>query len=154
MKFIRLLDNFSRSLANIIPEWLFAILVRISVFMIFWPAAQTKIASGYFLGQKWAFWDLSAGVVLLFEHEYNLPLLPAEIAAYAATIGEFFLSLLVLAGLFTRISTFILLIMTVVIQVFVYPNSWALHLLWASTLLYLLKHGAGKVSLDGIMRRG
>jgi putative oxidoreductase len=51
-------------------------------------------------------------------------------------------------GLFTRLSTLALLGMTLVIQVFVYPDAWPTHLSWAGLLLYLAGRGAGSVSLD------
>jgi putative oxidoreductase len=38
--------------------------------------------------------------------------------------------------------------MTFVIEVFVYPEYWAMHLMWASILLFLLTKGPGAFSLD------
>ena len=55
---------------------------------------------------------------------------------------------LLVLGLFTRLSALALLGMTLVIQLFVYPDAWPTHLSWAAILLYLVAHGAGPVSLD------
>jgi putative oxidoreductase len=38
--------------------------------------------------------------------------------------------------------------MTFVIEVFVYPEYWSMHLMWASMLLFLLTKGPGVFSLD------
>jgi len=153
MKLIRSLDRFSKSFADLIPEIALNITARVAVFMIFWPSAQTKLGGSTVLGQKWQFWELSPSTFMLFEYDYNLPIIPANIAAYAATWGEFFLSIFVLLGLLTRISALALLVMVLVIQVFVYPHLWASHLLWASALLYLLKYGSGQFSADALTGR-
>jgi len=137
--------------AKKIPESLTLLVARIALATVFWKSAQTKIASGDFLGQKWAFYDLSASTTMLFEYEYDLPLIPPETAAYMATFAEFFLSIFILLGLFTRLSAFGFLMMTLVIQVFVYPDAWPTHILWAGLLLYVLKEGPGKLSLDRVL---
>ena len=137
--------------ARKIPEALTLLVARLAIATVFWRSAQTKIAGGDFLGQKWAFYDLSASTTMLFEYEYDLPLIPPEIAAYMATFGEFFLSLLIAFGLFTRLSAFGFLVMTLVIQVFVYPDAWPTHLIWAGLILYVLKDGPGKLSLDHVL---
>jgi putative oxidoreductase len=41
--------------------------------------------------------------------------------------------------------------MIAVIQVFVYPNAWSDHLMWASALLLVLTRGAGVFSLDHVI---
>jgi putative oxidoreductase len=41
----------------------------------------------------------------------------------------------------------------VVIQLFVYPQSYSDHLLWAGPLLYLVLRGPGVLSLDHLVRR-
>ncbi|MCA1606141.1 MAG: DoxX family protein, partial [Acidobacteria bacterium] len=55
-------------------------------------------------------------------------------------------------GLFTRLSALALLIMTLVIQIFVYPDAWPTHLSWAALLLPLIARGGGKLSLDHALR--
>lgn len=41
-----------------------------------------------------------------------------------------------------------LLGMTAVIEIFVYPQAWPIHLQWAAMMLVLLCRGAGVVSID------
>jgi putative oxidoreductase len=73
---------------------------------------------------------------------------PPEIAAHLAAYSEHLFPLLLVLGLFTRLSALALLGMTLVIQVFVYPDAWPTHLSWAALLLYLAGRGAGRLSLD------
>jgi putative oxidoreductase len=40
-----------------------------------------------------------------------------------------------------------------VIEVFVYPNAFDTHGVWAVSLLYLMKYGAGAVSIDAFSAR-
>ena len=88
---------------------------------------------------------------MLFEYEYDLPIIPPDIAAYLATFAEFGLSLAIILGLFTRLSALALLGMTAVIQLLVYPDAWPTHILWAVGLLFLIKHGGGTLSLDRLL---
>lgn len=74
--------------------------------------------------------------------------IPPEIPAYLATGGELLLPLLLFIGLFTRVSAFGLLIMTIIIQYFVPDFSSQEHYLWMAILLMLMGQGGGKVSLD------
>jgi putative oxidoreductase len=55
---------------------------------------------------------------------------------------------LLVLGVFTRGAALALLGMTLVIQIFVYPQAWPTHLSWAALLLYLAGQGAGRWSLD------
>lgn len=54
--------------------------------------------------------------------------LPSVVAAYLATISEHLFSVMLVLGLFTRASAVALLGMTMVIQIFVYPDAWPTHL--------------------------
>ena len=85
----------------------------------------------------------------LFREEYRLPLIPPEIAAYMATTAELTLPILIFAGLLTRFAAAGLLMMTLVIEIFVYPNAFDTHGVWAVSLLFLMKYGAGALSVDG-----
>ena len=55
-------------------------------------------------------------------------------------------------GLFTRFAAGGLLVMTAVIEIFVYPDAWPTHLSWAGLLLPLIALGGGKLSLDRVFR--
>jgi putative oxidoreductase len=69
-----------------------------------------------------------------------------------ATAAELSLPILLFLGLFTRPAALALLGMTLVIEIFVYPDAWSTHLTWAGLLLYLAGRGAGAVSLDRLLR--
>ena len=95
---------------------------------------------------------VNEGAFELFRSEYALPLVPPEAAAYAATYSEHLFPLLLVLGLFTRFSALALLVMTLVIQLFVYPDAWPTHLSWAGLLLPLIALGGGRLSLDRWLR--
>ena len=86
----------------------------------------------------------------LFETEYVLPLIPPNIAVHAATYAEHLFPILLVLGLFTRGAAAALLGMTLVIEIFVYPDAWPTHLSWAAILLPLIARGPGKWSLDAL----
>ena len=123
-----------------IPYALLAIPLRLAVATVFWNSAMVKLAS----------WDTA---VALFTDEYRVPVLPPEVAAYMAVSVELSMPVLLMLGLATRPAAAVLLSMTTVIEVFVYPQAWPTHIQWAAMLLVLLARGAGKVSLDELIRR-
>jgi len=88
----------------------------------------------------------------LFRSDYALPLVKPEIAAYAATYSEHLFPILLVLGLFTRVSALALLVMTSIIEIFVYPDAWPTHLSWAGLLLPLIALGGGKWSLDSTLK--
>jgi putative oxidoreductase len=132
--------NSARGLLERFPTSLLALAFRLAVATVFWKSGLTKIAS----------WDAT---VALFEMEYMLPILPAAVGAYLATTVELGCSALLVVGLATRFAAAALLGMTLVIQLFVYPESWPDHLLWGSILGYLVARGAGAISLDRVIGR-
>ena len=100
------------------------------------------------LSKDSGFLTLTDSAYELFRTEYKLPLVPPEIAAHLAAYSEHLFPLLLVLGIFTRLSALALLGMTLVIQVFVYPDAWPTHLSWAALLLYLVGRGGGRLSLD------
>ena len=136
-----------------LPEGAVALLARFSIAAVFWKSGQTKVeglAIDLVDGQFTLGWPrLAPQAVDLFRDEYRLPWLPPEIAALAAAFGEHLLPLLLLLGLATRLSALGLLLMTAVIQLFVYPGAWPTHGVWAALLLWLMVRGPGRVSVDG-----
>lgn len=135
-----------------IPDTLIALVARFSIAAVFWSSGQTKIqglAINFISGDFQLGWPrLSDSALDLFRDEYRLPFVPPEIAAPMAATAEHVLPLLILFGLATRLSALGLLCMTLVIQLFVYPGAYATHGTWAAVLLFLMAHGAGRVSLD------
>lgn len=140
-----------------IPHSLVALLARVSIALTFWLSGQTKIEGlvldpiGRSVQLGWP--HLSESALDLFRYEYALPLVPPELAALMAATAEHVFPLLLLAGLATRLSAFALLVMTLVIQVFVYPDAFPVHATWAVALLYLIMRGPGMLSLDGLLAR-
>jgi len=96
--------------------------------------------------------DITDSTYSLFATEYQVPLIPSDIAAHLATYSEHLFPILIVLGLMTRFSALALLGMTLVIQIFVYPLGWPTHLLWGALLLYLVRFGAGPLSLDRLLR--
>lgn len=140
-----------------IPHSLIAVLARVSLAVTFWTSGQTKI-EGFVLDPigltaSLGTPKLSEGAVELFRSEYALPLLAPETAALLAALAEHVLPALLLLGLATRLSAFGLLLMTLVIQIFVYPAAYATHGLWAALALLLMARGAGAVSIDHLLAR-
>ena len=135
-----------------LPEALPLLLCRLAIASVFWRSAQTKISGWEFIGQSWQFFNLNDSTFTLFEYEYDLPLLPPELAAYAGTTVEFFMPVLLLLGLGTRVAALALFCMTSVIQLFVFPDAWPTHILWFALLLVLLRQGGGRLSLDALLK--
>ncbi len=153
---LSLLKSMERLWAKL-PEDIGLLLARFTLATIFWRSGQTKI-EGFqldFIDMKLQLgWPVMADSTLfLFEYEYNLPLLSPGLAALLATLAEHFLPLLLLVGFMTRSAAVMLLVMTLVIQIFVYPDAWVTHGLWGALLLALMSRGAGRFSLDVLMQR-
>ena len=140
-----------------IPHSLLALLGRFSIAAVFWQSGQTKI-EGFKLDPiagTFAFgWPrLGDFTVDLFRDEYALPLIPPEVAAPLAATAEHLFPTLLLIGLATRFSAFALLLMTLVIELFVYPLAYPTHGVWATVLLYLVARGPGYWSIDHLIDR-
>ena len=137
--FLGWIDRVLRRLGSF-PLALIVLAMRVGVGGTFFKSGLNKIES----------WD---SAVSLFAEEYKVPLLPPELAAYLATAAELICPVMIVLGLFARLGAAALLGMTFVIQVFVYPESWVEHLLWASILLYVLTRGPGTLSIDAQIAR-
>jgi putative oxidoreductase len=123
-----------------VPYSLLALPLRFAVATVFWNSGTTKLAN----------WDAT---LQLFEEEYKVPLLPPDVAAHLGAAIELSTPVLLVLGLLTRPAALVLLGMTTIIEVFVYPQAWPTHIQWAAMLLVLLCRGAGTVSVDYWLRR-
>ena len=137
------LDVFATTAEQILPMSLLLLVQRLGIASIFFMSGRTKV-DGLLTVNDSAF--------ELFRYEYALPLVSPEVAAYAATYSEHLFPLLLLFGVFTRLSAAALLVMTLVIQAFVYPDAWPTHLSWAGLLLPLIAFGGGNISLDRLVK--
>lgn len=127
---------------NSLPAPDLNMLARIWIAIVFYNSSRTKVDGGFFTPSDTTYY--------LFESEYAVPLLSPEFAAHLTIYMETLLPILLIVGLFTRFSAFMLLGMTAVIQFFVYPGSWPDHLTWAVVLVLLVLRGAGAYSIDRV----
>jgi len=153
----RLVDKLIYAFARL-PQSLLSLLARLAIGLTFWRSGQTKL-EGYMacLPKMSCFhanpFSLSDTAFVLFENDYRLPFLSPWLAAHAAALAEFVLPILLFVGLATRFSALGLLVMTLVIEIFVYPDAYVLHGTWAAILLLLIKYGPGKIALDHWLAR-
>jgi putative oxidoreductase len=123
-----------------VPYTLLALPLRAAIATVFWNSGTAKLAN----------WDTA---IALFVDEYQVPLLPPETAATLAATIELTTPVLLVLGLLTRAASLVLLGMTSVIEVFVYPQAWPTHIQWAAMLLILICRGPGKLSIDHLLWR-
>ncbi|MBA3504287.1 MAG: DoxX family protein [Betaproteobacteria bacterium] len=129
-----------RAWLEAVPYSVLAVPLRLGVAWIFWSSAQVKLIN----------WERT---IQFFTDEYRVPILPPEIAASMALAIEITCPILLVLGLFTRFAVIVLMAMTAVIQIFVYPEAWPTHLQWFAMMLVLLCRGAGTLSADHLLWR-
>ncbi len=137
---------FTRLLDWLSP--LFDLAVRLWVAWAFIKSGLTKIQS----------WDTTK---MLFEYEYNVPLLSPEHAALLGTVAELSLPVLVALGLLGRASALALFVFNAVAvyaySSFLFSGEGAAglqqHMLWGTMLLITVFHGPGRLSLDHLLCR-
>ena len=139
--FIKTLAYRGLALAEAIPQSLLALTARVAAGGVFWRSGQTKIEG----------FHIKESTFYLFREEYQLPLIPPDLAAYLATISENLFSVLLVIGLASRLSAAALLGVTAVIQIFVFPGGWPEHILWAVALLLVVAQGPGRFSVDSLL---
>ena len=125
------------------PYSLLALAARIFPAAVFWQSGQTKVDG----------WHLSDNAVDLFRDEYRLPVIDPTAAAYLAAFAEHFFPVLLVLGLASRFAALALLFMTLVIEVFVYPDAWPTHGVWTTCFLVVIARGPGLFSLDHLIAR-
>jgi len=137
------LDSLAQLARKLLPDDVLTLVARLGVASVFWLSGRTKVDGAL---------HITDSTYSLFSDEYALPLIPSDIAAHLATYSEHLFSILLVLGLFTRLSALAFLGMTLVIEVFVYPDAWSTHLSWAGLLLLVLAKGGGRFSLDRLLR--
>jgi putative oxidoreductase len=143
-KLIALHERFVGRASALMPDALLLLVARLGIAAVFFTSGRTKV-DGII--------HITDGTYELFRTDYALPLIPPDIAAVAATWSEHVFSILLVLGLFTRFSALALFVMTLTIEIFVYPDAWPTHLSWAAILLPLIFRGAGAWSIDAIVRK-
>jgi putative oxidoreductase len=112
--------------------------------------ASVFLQSGWVKIQSWE------TTLSLFENEYNVPLLPPEVAAYLGTGAELGLPPFVALGLggrFFALALFVFNLVAATSYPDLSPAGLKDHILWGALLLVIFFHGPGKLSLDYVIRR-
>lgn len=119
------------------------LVLRLWVANIFFKSALTKV-----MGFE--------TTIMLFTHEYTVPLLSPVIAAYLGTAIELIFPLLLVCGLAGRFSAALLFLFNIVATVS-YPEISDAgvrdHIVWGIMLFALMTYGPGKWSLDHLIQR-
>src|SRR5262249_18517187 len=113
--------SLSKALERV-PIALPALMMRAGIALVVWRAGTSKLPLG------------NESTIGLFRDIYQVPLLPPELAAYLATMIEIAGAVLLVLGVLTRPTAAVLLAQTLVIQLFVFPENYPDHLLWAGPL--------------------
>ena len=115
--------------------------------------ARLHVAQAFFLAGLAKLRDWEATLVL-FENEYQVPLLPPQWAALLGTGGELVLPVLLaigLAGRFAALGLTIVNIVAVLSLPEIAPAALGQHQLWGALLLAVLLWGPGRLSLDALI---
>ena len=131
-------------LSRLLPQSLQLLIARFGIAAIFFLSGRTKVEG---------FMTIKASTYSLFQTDYALPFISPDLAAHLATYVEHLCPILLVLGLATRPAAAVLLGMTAVIEIFVYPDAWPTHLSWAGLLIPLIANGAGTWSLDRLLMR-
>ena len=116
--------------------------VRVVFAGIFWRSGETKIVEG-------SWFRVSDGTYDMFATNFSGVPLEPHLTANLANAAEHVFPLLLVLGLATRVSALALLVMTMTIQIFVFPDAWwPMHSLWVALALVLIARGPGLISLD------
>ncbi len=119
--------------------------LRLPVAVVFWRSGRTRV-------EGWNIFDITASQPAIFEYEFGMPF--PVLSAHVTAIAEHVLPVLLVLGLFTRLGALGMLTMTMVIQLFVYPDAWLnAHMFWAAILFAVVVLGPGRISLDHLLGR-
>ncbi len=133
MDAIKKLYKLYISILTLIGAPILLLVIRIYMANIFWKSGVVKISN----------WN---STVYLFFHEYKVPFLPSEIAAYLATSIELIVPIFLILGILTRLAALPVFIMVIVIE-FTFLEL-EIHYFWMMALATLMVFGGGSISLD------
>ena len=118
--------------------------LRLPVAIVFWRSGRAKV-------EGWNIFSVGDSQYFLFREEFGMPM--PELTAHLTAIAEHVLPALLVLGLLTRLSALGMFVMTLVIQFFVFPDSWLVHMFWAAILFAVMILGPGRISLDRVFFR-
>jgi putative oxidoreductase len=126
--------------------------IRLWAAKFFWDSGLTKVN----FDAAFPFIHMNEVTILLFENEYQVPLLPPVAAAYLGTAVELIFPVLLAVGLGGRFAALVLFVFNIV-AVISYPGleeaGLIQHQLYGTLLLLPLLRGPGKISVDHFLRR-
>jgi putative oxidoreductase len=150
------------ALCGVVPYALVGLGLRLIIARVFFLSGQAKIAGptipvalfnreGDFSIVLPA--EIKPSTFELFETQFTALPIPPTVAAYLFTYAEFVLPVCLVLGFATRLSALLLLVMTVLIQVYVAPEAlWTAHIYLIAILMVLMSVGPGAISADGLIR--
>jgi len=145
-----LVDRATRAIEFIAQPSLVQLVLRCALAVPFWRSGILKWAG---------FLQLNDTAVTLFTDEFKLHLpggpypFPAPTAtAFLSGCGEIVFPVLLVLGLGARFAALGLLFMTFIVELTV-PDGWPIHITWAAMTLAIMAYGAGRLSLDHLIRR-
>lgn len=115
-----------------------------------WYVAWAFFASGLTKLRDWE------STLMLFEYEYQVPVLPFELAAYLGAAAEIVLPLLLITGLASRLSAlglFFVNIVAVISLEEIAPAAYAEHVLWGVLLALVIIFNGGRFALDRLVEK-
>ncbi len=119
------------------------LVLRLWVAKVFFMSGLTKVGS----------WSTT---MMLFEYEYEVPILPFDVAAYLATAGELILPVLLVLGLFSRLGALGLFILNAAAAISypdISPAGTQQHIMWGVMLVVLFVYEPSRLSIDNWLQR-
>jgi putative oxidoreductase len=145
MKAVALYRRLIVLLRSSFVESLVLLFVRVVFGGIFWRSGETKVVAG-------TWFKVTEETYGLFATDFSGVPLPPHLAANLSNAAEHVFPLLLVLGLATRFSAGALLVMTMVIQIFVFPDAWwPTHSLWIALALVLITRGPGLFAVDALL---
>ena len=129
---------------------------RLYVGKFFWQSGQTKYkdlsnARDLFEYEYLPNWEKNR-IKNIFGMDISFPVPDITFAVYASTFGELILAALLMVGLGARIAAAGIFVMTLSIEMFVYPGVLE-HYYWLLIMAMIVACGPGKISLDHLIRK-
>ncbi len=103
------------------------------------------------------FWELGLNklndinsAILLFQYQYRIPFVSPVIIAYSVAFFEIICSIFLIFGVFTRLSTIPLIVITLMTHFLAFEND--LHFYWLTSLLTIFIFGSGAICLNDLIK--